>query len=184
MINRIFAPAIALAALATAQTAYAQQQTCVAAADLSDAVVYTMPIAFDAAQTACTNRLTRNGFMASGGENFIADFRTRQNAAWPGALRLLKSFMADESRAGADIDMNAMIAALPEDSLRPFVDGMVGQMIVQEIKGDSCTKIERGLELISPLPTDNVGGLFAFIAELAELKSPTICGAAPAQAKK
>lgn len=185
MINRIIAPAFALAALASAQAAQAQQQPCVAAADLSDAVVYTMPIAFDAARNACANRLTREGFMANGGEQFIADFRSRQNASWPGAFRLLKVFMADESRAGAaDMDMTAMIAALPEDSLRPFVDGMVGQMIAQEIKGDSCAKIERGLELISPLPTDNVGGLFAFIAEVAEMKSPTICGAAPAQAKK
>lgn len=184
MTNRIIAPALAIAALVTAQTAHAQQQPCVAAADLSDAVVYTMPIAFDAARNACANRLTRDGFMANDGEQFIADFRTRQNESWPGAFRLLKAFMADESRAGADMDMTAMIAALPEDSLRPFVDGMVGQMIAQEIKGDSCAKIERGLELISPLPTDNVGGLFAFIAELAEMKSPTICGAAPAPTKK
>lgn len=184
MTTRIFAPALALAALITSQTAHAQQQSCVAAADLSDAVLYTMPIAFDAARNACANRLTRNGFMATGGKNFITDFRARQNNSWPGAFRLLKTFMADESRPGADTDMTAMIAALPEDSLHPFVDGMVGQMIAQEIKGDSCAKIERGLELISPLPTENVGGLFAFIAEIAELKKPTICGSAPAQAKK
>jgi hypothetical protein len=184
MPRQILAPALAFAALASAQTAHAQQQACVAPADLGDAVVYAMPIAFDAARNACANRLSRDGFMAKGGEAFIANFRSQQNAAWPGAFRLLKTFMADESREGSDVDINALVAALPEESLRPFVDGMVGQMIAQEIKGDSCGKIERGLELISPLPTENVGGLFAFIAEMAELKKPLICAVTPSQAKK
>ncbi len=185
---RLIAPTLALAALASAQTAQAQQQACVAAADLGDAVTYAMPIAFDAARTACANRLTDNGFMATGGENFIATFRSGQDKAWPGAFRLIKTFMADEANAGGggNADMGAMLSALPEDALRPFVDGLVGQMIAGEIKGDSCSKIERGLALIAPLPPENVGGLFAFIAEMAELKNPPICGAATAaaQAKK
>jgi hypothetical protein len=176
MTTRIIAPVLALAALATAQTAQAQEQTCVAAADLGDAVVYAMPIAFDAAQNACANRLSRDGFMATGGQTFIANFRAGQDKAWPGAFRLLKTFMANDDASGEDDNINAMIGALPEDALRPFVDGLVGQMIAKEIKGDSCTKIERGLELISPLPTENVGGLFAFIADIADLKNPPICG--------
>jgi len=184
MTTRMIAPALALPARATAQTAQAQQPACVAPADLGDAVTYVMPIAFDAAQTACANRLGNDGFMATDGAAFIGQFRAGQNRAWPGAFRLLKTFMADKSRAGADADMTAMLTALPEESLRPFVDGMIGQMIGAEIKGDSCAQIERGLELISPLPTENVGGLFAFIAEMADLKNPPICPPSPAQAKK
>lgn len=182
------APPLALAALISAQAAQAQPQNCVAAADLGDAVVYAMPIAFDAARTACANRLSNKGFMATGGENFIATFRGGQDKAWPGAFRLLKTFMADEANAGsgANADMGAMLSALPEESLRPFVDGLVGQMIAGEINGDSCGKIERGLELIAPLPPENVGGLLAFIAEMADIKNPPICGTAqtPAKARK
>lgn len=184
MTTRIIAPVLALAALATAHTAQAQQQTCVAAADLGDAVIYSMPIAFDAAQNACANRWSRDGFAAREGEAFITNFRTGQDKAWPGAFRLLKTFMADKADGGDDDNINAMIGALPEDALRPFVDGLVGQMIAKEIKGDSCNTIERGLELISPLPTDNVGGLFAFIAEIADLKNPPICGSVQTAMKK
>jgi hypothetical protein len=179
MTTRFLAPVLAIAALTTAQAAQAQQQACVASEDLGDAVVYAMPIAFDAAQNACANRLSKKGFMATEGEAFISEFRAGQDQAWPGAFRLLKTFMASKGGEGSDADIAAMITALPEDSLRPFVDGMVGQMIADEIKGDSCTKIERGLELIAPLPTENVGDLVAFIAELAELKEPPICGAPP-----
>jgi len=143
-----------------------------------------MPIAFDAVQTACANRLARNGFILKDGPAFISDFRAGQNKAWPGALRVLKTFMADGSKTGGDPIMTAMITSLPEESLRPFVDGLVGQMIADEIKGDSCSKIERGMELISPLPRENVGGLFAFIAEIADLKNPPVCPAPSAKTKK
>jgi hypothetical protein len=179
MTNRIIAPVFALAALATAQTAQAQQQACVAAADLSDAVVYAMPIAFDATRTACANRLTRNGFMATDGQTFIAPFRDGQDKAWPGAFRVLKTFMDKQgaSEDGSGMDMQAMIAAMPEDALRPFVNALVGQMIAEEIKGDSCGKIERGLELVSPLPAENVGALVAFLVEIADIKEPPVCPA-------
>jgi hypothetical protein len=184
MTTRFLAPVFAFAALATAQTAQAQQQACVASEDLGDAVVYAMPIAFDAAQNACANRLSKNGFMATEGEAFISEFRAGQDKAWPGAFRLLKTFMASKGGEGSDAEITAMITALPEDSLRPFVDGLVGQMIAEEIKGDSCAKIERGLALIAPLPTDNVGDLVAFIAEVAELKEPPVCGVGSAAGTK
>jgi hypothetical protein len=182
--RRMFAPAIAFAALASAHTAQAQQAACVSAADLSDAVVYAMPIAFDATRTACANRLTRDGFIARQGDAYIATFRTGQDKAWPGAFRFLKTYMNQESAAsGSNMDMQAMLSAMPEDALRPFVDAFVGQMIADEIKGDSCNKIERGLELMSPLPTENVGGLIAFIIELSDMKNPELCPA-PANGKR
>jgi hypothetical protein len=186
MTKRALAPALALVALATATTAQAQQQTCVAAADLGDTVLYAMPIAYDAVSTRCNKQLKADGFIARGGEAFIGKFRARQDSAWPGAFRLLKTLMAQQSaeKGGRDADITAMIAALPEESLRPFVDGLVGQLLADEIKPDSCGKIERGMELLSPLPVENVGGLMAFIAELADLKNPSICTAAPAKQRK
>lgn len=181
MTKRVLAPALAFVALASATTAQAQQQTCVAAADLADTVLYAMPIAYDAVGTSCASQLKRDGFMAKGGDAFIAKFRAKQGSAWPGAFRLLKTFMAKDAagEAASGTDMTAMIAALPEESLRPFVDGLVGQMIAGEIKPDSCSKIERGMELLSPLPVENVARLMTFISEVADLKDPQICGLAP-----
>ncbi len=171
-------PVLALAALTGGEAARAQQAACVAPADLGDTVVYALPIAYDAARTVCAKQFAPGGFVATRGDNFIAGFRARQDATWPGAFRLLKTFMAGEG--ASDADFTAMIAALPDSSLRPFVDGLVGQMIAKEIKPDACGKIERGMELLSPLPVDNIAGLSGFIAELADLKNPPVCPAAPA----
>ena len=177
MTRRMIAPAFGLVALASAQGAQAQNQACVAPADMSDAVVYAMPIAFDAARNACANRLTQRGFMATRGDAYIAPFRASQDKSWPGAFRMLKTFMAQKDGANEEgaIDMTAMLQSMPDAALRPFVDALIGQMIAQEIKGDICAKIERGLELLSPLPTDNVGGLAAFLVEMSDVKNPPVC---------
>ncbi|MFO6447353.1 hypothetical protein ACLBKU_09445 [Erythrobacter sp. NE805] len=187
MTRRLIAPALALAALASAQAAQAQQQACVAPADVSDAAIYAMPIIFDAARTTCANRLARNGFIATGGEAFVAPFRAGQDKAWPGAYRLIKVFMAQKG-AGEEaggVDIGQMLGGMPESTVRPFVDGLLGQMIAEEIKPADCGKIERAMELNSPLPRENVGGLVAFLIEIAKLDNPPVCGAAqPPRAAK
>lgn len=180
MTRRLIAPTLAFTALASGTAAQAQQQACVQSADLADAVVYAMPIAYDAARTACGDRFEANGFIVREGDAYIVTFRDGQSKAWPGAFRFLKTFMNEggAGKKGKDADIAAMIEALPEDALRPFVDALVGQMIAGEIKPDSCGKIERGVELLSPLPGDNLGGLIAFIVELTDRKNPPVCGAA------
>jgi hypothetical protein len=187
MNRRMIAPVIAFVALASAQTAQAQQQACVAQTDLADTVVYAMPLAFDAVRTSCTNRLARNGFIASRGEAYIAQFRGSQTRAWPGAFRVLKSFMAGQGQAEAGAggeDITRLLAGMPDSTVRPFVDGLIGQMIAEEIKPNDCGKIERGLEVISPMPAENVGPLIAFLFEIADMKNPEVCPGGSAAPKR
>ena len=186
MKQRILAPALAGLALASATTAQAQQQACVQSADFADAVIYAMPIAYDAVSVSCGKQLGSDGFIARDKGRFIKAFRERQDAAWPGAFRLLKTFMAKDAAAkdSTQSDIGAMIASLPESSLRPFVHGMVGQMIGGEIKPDSCGKIDRGMELLSPLPPENIAGLLTFVLELSDAKNPEICPANPPRAAR
>jgi hypothetical protein len=180
--RRMIAPLAALTALASSQAAQAQQPPCVNTADLSDAVTYAMPIAFDAVRTTCANRLDRRGFVATRGEAYVAQFRARQNAAWPGALRMLRVFMAGQDEGGTDV--GALIAGMPAETVRPFVDGLIGQLLTEEIKPQDCAKIERGLELVSPMPAENVGPLIGFIVELSDVKDPAICPAGASAAPK
>lgn len=174
---KVLASALAFSALATAQGAQARQ-ACVEPADLSDSVTYALPLAYDAAMRQCAREYATNGFMRTQGPAFVDRFRVKQDAAWPGAFRLLRAFMASDNGDESDAAMNAMIASLPEENLRPFVDGLVAQMIGSEIKPDTCGKIERGMALLAPLPAENVSGLVTFVAEMAELDEPPICGVA------
>ena len=162
---------LAGAALFSAQAAQAQQ-VCVEPADLDDGILYAMPVLYEAVMASCSDQYSPDGFMMSEGEAFVEGFRSKQDDAWPGAWRFLKTFTNEEG----DEEMAKMISSLPEETVRPFVDAIVLQMVSAEIKPDSCGKIERGVELIAPLPPENVSALIAFIAEQAGVKDPPICG--------
>lgn len=183
MKTSIFAPALALAALASATTAQAQA-ACVDPGDFSDTVSYAVPLVYDALQEPCAGDFAQSSFMQSNGSAFVDRFRARQDENWAGTLRLLKVFMA--KRGGeteeSDAQMMALIEALPEDSLRPFVDAILMQVLnerlVSELKPTTCGDVAEAMELLDPLPPENMSGLIAFLARQADLKDPPICKAA------
>lgn len=164
--------AFGLALLALTQAQAAQAQSCLEPQDLNDAIIYSMPVLVETFERSCGASLREDGFFATRGEEFVAPYLAMQSERWPGALRLLKVF------AGTDEDAReatALFDALPEEALRPFVDGIVAQMVGKEIKQKDCSRIERGVELLSPLPPENVGGLLTFIVEMAGKKEPRLC---------
>lgn len=180
MKNPFLASTLALAALASAQGAQAQQ-ACVAPQDLSDTITYVMPIVYDTIRGKCAAQFRASTFMRNDGDAFVDQFRARQDEAWPGALRLLKVFMAQ--RSGSEDQTAAMIASLPEESLRPFVDGIVGVVITERLgadfKPETCHDVAEAMELIAPLPVENISGLVTFLARQADLDEPKICPAKP-----
>lgn len=176
MKRTLFASALAFNALGSAQAAQAQQ-ACVAPEDAADAVVYAMPAAYDATLKRCKSEFSKESFLTSAdGSNFAEQFRTQQDERWAGTFRFLKVFISAQSEGEGDNGMGEMIAAMDEEALRPFVDGILGQMIGEQIKTDTCGKIDEGAQLLSPLPAENVGGLVAFILGLIDLDNPPICG--------
>lgn len=188
MKNRILSAALAFTALASAQGA-AAQNACVEPEDLSDTVIYAMPMLYEAVQAPCSSIFAASPFMVNDADAFVDRFRTGQDAAWPGTLRLLKVFMARNAAEESD-DTSAMtdaFALLPEDALRPLVDVIVTQLIserlVKDIKVSTCGDVAEAMELIAPLPPENVAGLAAFIGKQADLDNPAICGAKPIAAE-
>ena len=182
MKTKILSTALAFTALASAQAASAQQQLCVESADLSDAVTYAMPMLYDAVQTLCTNEFAASEFMMTEADGFIAQFDDLQDASWPGTLRLIKVFMAaDAAKEGKGEDpMMAAFEQMPPEALRPLVDVFVGQMITndlaKDLKPSTCGDIAEAMELVAPLPPENIGGLAGFIARVAGIDDPAICG--------
>ncbi|MEP1422591.1 MAG: hypothetical protein ABJK59_12545 [Erythrobacter sp.] len=182
MKTKIASVALALTALTSGQTVLAQQ-ACVEAADLGDAIAYAMPMLYETVQVPCSSTFAESAFMTNEADAFLDQFREQQDASWPGTLRLLKVFMAaqDSESTGEDA-LVAAIAQMPEESLRPLVDVIIGQMlnerIASTIKVSTCSDIAEAMELVAPLPPENITGLATFIAKRADLKNPTICGVA------
>lgn len=182
MKTKILSTALAFTALASAQAA-AAQQACVEIADVSDAVTYAMPTLYNAIQEPCSPEFAASEFMTYEADAFVAQFSDLQDEAWPGTLRLLKVFMAaDAAEKGEGEDpMLAAFEQMPPETLRPLVDVFVGQMIkddlAKDLKPSTCGDIAEVMELVSPLPPENIGGLAGFLARVAGLEKPPVCGA-------
>jgi len=171
---------IAALSLVSAQAA-AAQQACIPATDLADTVTYAVPLAYDATRSACDAQFKASGFMKNDGVSFVDRFRARQDTAWPAARRVLTLFATSMSNGedAPDPAMSEAIANMPDDALRPFVDALATQKLSEEIKPDTCGKIERVMSLLSPLPVENVSGLATLIVELAGVEKPSICASKP-----
>ncbi len=177
---RYAATALASCALFTPQIAAAQQ--CIEEDDLADAVVYFMPVAFSAFTNKCSSALSQEGFVHTRGDAFIAPYTDRQDEAWDGTYRVFKAFAAKgkgDSKAGQPDEMMDMFDSMPPDVIRPFVDAIVHAEIAKEIKLDNCTKVERLLEPMAPLPPENLGTLIArTVGMIPEINEPKVCAPA------
>lgn len=172
------AAAMSFTALATGQSVQAQE-ACIDPADLTDTITYAIPLVYDGLRDKCSAEFNQSEFMRTGADEFVNGFRDGQDAAWPGALRLLKVFMMRQGNDEAG--MADIVASLPDDALRPLVDGIIPPMLSERLgKGSDtafCGDIAEGMELVAPLPAQNVSALVTFIARKAGLEDPSICSA-------
>jgi len=186
MKTKIVSTALAFTALASAQAA-AAQQACVESADVSDTVTYAMPMLYDAVQGPCSAEFAASEFMTNDADAFVAQFASLQDASWPGTLRLLKVFMAADSaeKGKGEVPMMAAFEQMPPEALRPLVDAFVGQMITNDLAKDlepsTCGDIAEAMELVAPLPPENIGGLASFLARVTGLDNPAVCGTPQAE---
>jgi len=175
---------LAFASLVSTQ-GVAAQQSCVEPSDLADTITYAVPLVYESVEAPCSSVFASSPFMANEARAFVDLFRQRQDASWPGTLNLIKVFITTEASQGegSDAVMAEAISQLSPDALRPFADVIINQVINERIAADikvsTCSDIAEAMELIAPLPPENISGLAVFIAKQAELESPTLCGYAP-----
>lgn len=158
----IFSAALICSALAAASPASAQPDNLDPVA-VAAASRYALPIAFDGYMRRCSASLQSTGYAKSNAPFLRTKFAEGSDEAWPAAKSALMTMSAGE--AG---DMSGMLDMLGDDALRPFVDGLVEGLVVQEIKLEDCEVIERGLEILDPLPAENVAALIGFMVEMGQ----------------
>jgi hypothetical protein len=164
---------LAMLALATSASAQTAATPCVTEAEISAMIRYAMPEAIAASRVSCAGRLTPTGFLATGGDDLQMRYAVGKDAAWPAAKTALLKI------AGGSEDQDiASLAELPDEAVRPLVDALIQQKLVESIKPDSCSSIERMAKALSPLEPSEFGELAGVIASLAlKDEKPRVCAA-------
>lgn len=178
--------AITIAATAAmfAQPALAQAQAaqCIAPEDMTAATIYAMPLIVESVQQTCRSRLSPSGFLAKSGARFAQPYRALQARNWAATSRVLAAYtgsselgrMTGQSNMG---DLSSLFRNQPPELVRPFVDASIRTLVGSKIRSEDCGRIERGIELIAPLPPANAGGIISLMIELAEPEGPKVCQA-------
>ena len=173
----------AFTALGLSQGALAQREPpppapCIDQADVSSAAVYALPDLLETFRTRCATELRADGFMAREGSALISKYQGQQEQSWPGARRFFAAFAGNPSGSKGDASLaqfGDMVDDMPDELLRPAISFVIKEQLGPEIKLKDCRKIERGLELFSPLPPENMGGVVALIVDLADPGKPAVC---------
>lgn len=176
--------ALAQPALAQPALAQAQNANCVAQDDMTAATIYAMPLIVETLQHSCRQELSATGFLARKGASFAQPYRSLQLRNWPATARVLAAYSAspEMKKLTGQNDLGELSSFLrnqPPELLRPIVDASIKTLAGSKIRKDDCSKIERGMELIAPLPPENAGGIVTFILDVTETDGPKICPVPP-----
>lgn len=180
--NRSFAVASAVTAVAALMPAQVNAQVqaakaCLSEREIAQMMVYAVPAVVDGVKAKCAKRLSSTGFLATQGTAFSAKYAALQNETWPSAKSAIIKFAGGKTGTAKGSDPLAQLAALPDSAVRPLVDAMIAQKIGETIKLPGCANVERGMQLASVLNPRDGGALLAFVVAMAKPKDPPICPA-------
>ncbi len=177
--KRIVATFTALTALGSAQAAMAQASApCISEREVAQLAVYAVPALVTGVRGKCARSLSASGFLATRGDAFAARYASLQGETWPAAKSAIAKFATSKADAKA-AETFASLASLPDEAVRPLVDALIAQKIGETVKAKDCAKIERGIQLLSPLGPRDSGALVGFVFGLVKPDDVAVCPAKP-----
>lgn len=157
---------LALAAIGAAQPLSAQHfspHTELSEREMAQVTRFALPGALQAVQQHCRRHLPADAYLYAQGRELHSRLVSASHGSWPEARDIALGMLARENPEMAEI-FNHM----PAETLRPFAEELIAGMVVSEIETSNCTRIDRVLGLLDPLPTENLAALIGLIAAEAQ----------------
>lgn len=175
-----FFPALAAAAaLVSAQAQAATQPTCLTEREVANLAIYAAPALVQGVRGKCAASLSSSGFLATKGDAFAARYAALQNETWPVAKEAAMKLAGAKAGTKDANDLMATLSGLPDNAVRPLLDGLISQKIGEAIHPGDCANVERGIQLASVIGPRDSGALIGFVLAMVKPKDPPICPAHP-----
>ena len=161
---RVVKPAIAAllaAALPAPALAQAAEPPCLTAQEFTAVSTFALPGVIRGAAQRCTPVLPSSAFLRSQSENLAQRYSAGRDRSWPQAK-------AAFFKIGGGMDPQAanLLKAMPDENLKPFVEGAVTTMVGQQLPTDRCSAVDRLVMLLSPLPAESTAEVIGLAAGL------------------
>ena len=178
MVSRMrLAAVLGAAAMTFHPTIAAAQQArpCITEEEVSAIAIYSVPNLVQSVRLKCGAELSSTGYLARRGDALAARYAPLQTRVWPkaksGLLKILAG-RAAQARQGLD-----MVTGLPDTAVRPLVDALIVQELSPKIALKNCSRLERVIEVASPIDPEVAGTLLGAVAGLVDPEQMPVCPA-------
>lgn len=159
MIATRLALSAATLTLALAPLPAAAQQVPLSEAEINAVALYAMPHAFRSVQARCTGQVPASAYMFAQGPTVAARLDRAARGSFP-AARAAVTRLATRN----DPQMATLLQALPAENVEPLVSELIAGKVRSEVKLEDCAQINQVLELLDPLPPENLATLVGIFA--------------------
>lgn len=136
-------------------TATVQEKPCITPAEVQAIFVSIAPGIVRSVRDTCKATLPRTAYLTTRGESLAQRYVDIAHTARPLAIAAFGRLGGEKVRDGLNDAMYEIM-----------IEGMVGPMIVGELKPKDCPLIDRTLELLDPLPPSNMAGVITLLIEV------------------
>lgn len=157
---------IAVLACAVAQPALAQSRPQLSEAEVNAVALYAMPHAFRALQTRCVPQLPADAYIRTRGDDMGTRLDRASRGRFPAARAALTRLVTSENP-----QMATLLAQLPADNVEPLARELIAGKVQSEVNLSDCAKYNRVLELLDPLPPENLASLMGVLVVEAQASS-------------
>ena len=158
---RKFALSLAIGLTTLPGVVQAAEPPCLTAREFTALSSYSLPSVITGTTQRCAATLPADAFLTRGGTALAARYAVARPAAWPGAKAAFIKLSG-----GANSQAAELFKALPDDKLRPLVDGLVESLIAEQIPPARCRVIDSAVRLLAPLPAENTAELIGLAVGL------------------
>lgn len=152
---------IAAAALPAPAMAAAIEPPCLTTQEFTAVSTFALPGVIRGAAQRCTPVLPSDAYLRNQSESLAKRYSIGRDRAWPQAK-------AAFIRLGGGMDPQAasFLKAMPDENLKPFVEGAVTSMVGQQLPTERCSEVDRLVMLLAPLPPESTAEVIGLAASL------------------
>ena len=149
------------AALPAPALAAAAEPPCLTAQEFTAVSTFALPGVIRGAAQRCTPVLPSDAFLRSQSESLAKRYAVGRDRAWPQAKAAFFKL-----GGGMDPQAASMLKSMPDENLKPFVEGAVTVMVGQQLPTERCSAVDRLVMLLSPLPAESTAEVIGLAAGL------------------
>ena len=133
--------------------AEAQARNCLSHAEATAMIGYALPDLLAGLKDKCRASLSPDAFLIARSADMEARYRAQSDSLWPQAK------VAFAKMVGEDQTLQKM----PDSAVRPFLAAAFATAIVEDIDQSDCAIVDGVVEMLAPLPPQNLARLIGII---------------------